>query len=246
MTIQFTRNRVNKRWAYGVIAVKERLELLKQTLDSLGNAGFHNPRLFIDGLSCEDLAHIGLAYPITFRNWPHIGGTGNWMLGMLELYIRHPTADVYAMFEDDIICCFNIRRYLTHCIIPPLSYLNLYTDFKSHEKVKHLQEQGIKGWVPSCQTGRGALALVFPRPTLMELFTQHNYIAKPQDHLRGRKCIDGMVAQAITVAGGTEYIHSYSFVQHTGDDSVMVPGKQHVPAPHFLGERFDAIDLLGG
>src|SRR3990172_9245840 len=113
------------RWAYGITTVPNRIrDLLPRTIKSLAAAGFDQPRLFIDG--ARDVKNYAeWALPITCR-YPGIKIYGNWVLGMMELFIREPGMDRYAMFQDDLVCCLNLKQYLSLCPYPNQGYLNLY------------------------------------------------------------------------------------------------------------------------
>src|SRR5262245_20355574 len=101
------------KWAYGITSVPERAwnGVLGATLQSLRNAGFNNPRVFIDG----DYSSMCLGECTIVRRYPRIGVFGSWYLGMLELYLRDPDYDRYAIFQDDILASTSLRAYLDAC-----------------------------------------------------------------------------------------------------------------------------------
>jgi hypothetical protein len=141
-------------WASGVTTVPERFQTtLPRTLLSLKNAGFPEPRLFIDGYDRDP----GLQLPTTVRH-DRIRVVGNWMLALWELYIRDPSATRYAIFQDDLIAYRNLRLYLERLRYPDQGYCNLYT-FPENQRLS----AGRTGWYPSNQLGRGAVALVFDK-----------------------------------------------------------------------------------
>ena len=237
-------------WAYGVTAVHTRKEdLLPRTLASLAKGGFDNPHLFVDG--CEDpksYAHFGLQ--VTNR-WPTVRTYGNWFLGMLELHIRNPKADRYAMFQDDFICCQNIRQYLELSGMPTDGYLNLLLHPNNRDIVANVHNNKI-GWFESNQYGRGAVTLIFTQELLVELFSTREWILRPKDEM-GYQRIDGGFAQCLTRAHKgkyVEYCHNPGLVYHTGvvtsiQDSAS--GRKHAQqaeSQRFRGEDFDAMLLL--
>lgn len=223
-------------WGYGVTTVPSRLhDLLPRTLISLDKAGFDEPRLFIDG-GCEIPENLR-AYPTTHHQTP-VRAYGNWWLGLIELVIRHPMADRYAIFQDDLVTCPNLRRYLEKCKYPDKGYLNLYT-FPSQEK--RAPEEG--GWYESTQHGKGAVGLVFNRDAVRSLLANQHTVDRPFCLKRGHKSIDGGVVTAMNNVGWKEYVHYPSLLQHTGEVSAI--GNNPQPqATSFRGEDYDALQLL--
>lgn len=248
-------------WAYGVTTVLSRRgELLPRTLTSLRNSGFDRPRLFVDGseqatdwkLWARETGFGDLE--ITTRD-PVIRTFGNWVLALGELYIRHPEADRYALFQDDLVTCRNLRVYLDLCCFPALGYWNLYT-FLSNQRVAPRGLDGKtprQGWYrsyelgghhpPGYQAGKGAVALVFDRKALVTLLTSLHMIERPQDAERGWKVVDGGIVSAMNKAGYSEYVHYPSLVQHTGRKSSM-GNRSHPSAPSFPGENCDLLELI--
>lgn len=243
------------RWAYGVTTVPSRLgELLPTTLASLRKAGFPEPRLFID--DCPDaLNYWQLKLPMTVH-WPKVNVTGNWLLGLLELYARDPNADRYALFQDDFVTYRNLRQYLERTPYPPQGYLNLLT-FRGNEAV--IKDKPV-GWHEAYtlgdghryhgkrqQSGKGAVALVFSNQAACVLFNSNRMMDKLRDPHFGYRKVDGHVVQTMNEAGWREYVHNPSLVQHRGTYSTVErpEGKvHHVDALSFRGEDFDALELL--
>jgi hypothetical protein len=228
-------------WAYGVTTTTVRMsDLLPHTLKSLANAGFDKPRLFVDGARYQT-AWDDFRCEVTLR-WPAVKTFASWLLTLLELYLRDPWADRYAVFQDDLVVCRSLKQYLTECPYPPKSYLNLYTT-KMNQEVEH---QG-QGWYLSNQLGKGALALVFDRDALTRLLQQPHMIYRSQEPgVRGWKSVDGAISEAMKQAGYKEYVHDPSLVQHTGEKSTMDNRHPHPVSECFAGEDFDAMTLLQG
>lgn len=235
-------------WAYGITTVLRRKnDLLPRTLQSLADGGFPSPRLFVDGAT-SGYEMFGL--PITYRAPPVVNAFGNWILGMTELLIRNPTAHYYAMFQDDIVVCRNLRMYLEKQAYPPRGYWNLIT-FASNDRISPKQGGWFEAGVCSgndprkLQTGRGAVALVFNRETLLTLLRTPEVVNKPvEPGDKATKRIDGCVVNAMNNAGWREWVHTPSLVAHTGEVSTV----GNKPHPHaglsFPGETFDALALL--
>lgn len=230
-------------WAYGVTTVPERrATYFKESLHSLHIAGFKEPRLFVDGATSEMAKSYEQSYqlPVTARN-PRVRTYGNWVLSMLELLIRNPKANRFALFQDDVLFCRNLWEYLTRTHMPEKSYLNLYSFWKNED----LCPAGHSGWYPSNQLGWGALGLVFDREGLLTLFNQKNMVERIVDPIRGYRNVDGAVSDAMKKVGYKEYVHSPSLVQHIG--TVTATSKDRGPLPiskTFRGVDYDPTTLL--
>jgi len=234
-------------WAIGLTTCPQRRwDLLPRTLSSLARAGFEKPRLFVDG--CGE-SMLGLGCEITFRS-PKIHPWGNWLLGLMELWVRDPRADRWMMCQDDFVTSRNLRQYLEAVPFPSKSYLNLYT-FAENQKLAprdlRTNQQRV-GFFESNQLGRGAVALVFNREGVIELLTHHHVIERKtaSEDWRGEKAIDGGVVQALSLSAGPKFkemVHGPTLVQHVGIDSTI--GNARYPeALGFRGEDFDAMEFL--
>lgn len=237
---------VKLRWAIGVTTVPQRSEdLLPRTLASLEAAGFGAPRLFVDGWSrfADRNEHL-----TTVRE-PRLHCAGNWLLALAELWLRDPTADRWAIFQDDLIACRRLRAYLDACPFPERGYLNLYTFASNQERAPKTVDgkDRMVGWYRSNQLGRGALGLVFDRAGVIALLGSRHVWARnvpdPKAPERRTKAIDGGIVTAMQEAGWAEWVHNPSLIQHTGDVST-VGNLPHAIAPSFRGEGFDAMELI--
>lgn len=251
------------RWAYGLTTVPQRKdELLPATLRSLAAAGFDRPKLFVDG--CED--DRGGHYRWYRDHFPQLEiipryGTlrthGNWVLSLYELFIKDPSAERYALFQDDLITYRNLRVYLEQCLYPENGYWNLYT-FPSNQRLAPRIGQTARfktGWYEAAmldgresdgqgfQMGRGAVALVFSRQAVLTLLASPHMVERPMDCHRGHRSVDGGIVTAMNKAGWREWVHNPSLVQHAGLVSSM-RNRQHPLAESFRGEEFDALGLL--
>lgn len=217
-------------WSYGVTTCCQRVgETLNRTLASLADAGFDSPRIFVDG-GCQNVA-----LPRVTGRDSSIGAFGNWLLAAWELYIRQPQVRRYAIFQDDIVMCRGVKKYLEDCPYPEHGYLNLFT-FATNEVLISNQP---RGWYKSDQLGKGAVALVFDHLAMVTLLRQSHLIDKPQLP-NGRKNVDGAIQHALVVqAGYTEYIHNPSLVQHIGRESTL-DNHCHPQAKTFPGENWNS------
>ncbi len=237
------------KWSYGVTTVPaRRMNLLPRTLASLKRAGFDQPRLFVDGdrdqLSWEK--EFGLE--VTMR-WPRVRIFGAWMLAMGELYLREPMADRYAIFQDDLVTCKGLRRYLERSPYPDKGYLNLYTFQEINERIIRGKERG-RWYEASCtdpsrpweQTGRGAVGLVFDNDAVVALLTSLHTITRPKSvGQTGWRKVDGAIVSALNKAGWREYIHNPSLVQHMGGSHSTI-GNHMKQALTFPGEMYDLAE----
>jgi hypothetical protein len=259
-------------WAVGVTTVPERRTsgLLLASLASLRAAGFDRPRLFVDGLKAEFVpgwidAFDGLE--VTAR-WPRIRTVGNWLLSAWELLIRNPMAGRFAVFQDDIAACRNLRVYLDTVPWPERGYLNLHTHGPNELAVKGKPDGWHRGHPnnndPTLQIGYGAAALCFTREGLSACLSSFHMLKKVSDvrpdhkgstdgkprtyadggpRLLGNVRIDGAIVTAMNLAGWSEFVHQPSLVEHTGHDSSM-GARRYRAAATFRGEGFDALELL--
>ena len=228
------------RWQYGLTTVLSRSkDLLPKTLESLANAGFDSPRLFVDGCTPQEAVSIYGTYnlPLTIRD--NVKTAGNWVLTLYELWIRDTTAERYAIFQDDFVTSQHLRRYLELSAYPSEGYQNLYT-FPSNQSIA---PPGFTGWYPSNQMGKGAVALVFSNEAVTKLLGQPYLVERFRCLKRGHKAIDGGIVDAMKSIGWKEYVHTPSLVQHTGDKSSM-GNLPHSKAISFPGEEYNLLDLL--
>lgn len=226
------------RWSYGLTTTPARLDsLLPKTLASLAEAGFDTPFLSVDG--CQDpnvYSQFGLV--VTSRSVVR-GNFASWYLTALECYLKDTEADMYAVFEDDLVISKGARTYLERTCCKLHGYYNLYTCPKNEDIVK----LDFSGWFMSNQRGLGALALVFNRETLVRLLLDPVMLAWPRNPEYGTRKVDGAIATALAMRGTQEWCHSPSIVEHTG--SISTIGNNPYPLTRtFRGETFDLRDML--
>lgn len=232
------------RWAYGVTTVPRRRDLFERTLGSLRDAGFEQPRLFLDGGTHREAQEYEDRYqlPVTARN-PALKVFGNWVLTLAELYIRNPQAHRFVVFQDDFVTYRNLRDYLTRVRMPDKGYWNLYT-FPQNQA--HAPKGKVGFYRTPHQDGRGAVALVFTLAGVQALLGSHAHIIeRPTDVNKGTRNVDGAIVSALRKQGWVEYCHNPSLVQHMGVISTMMrshDGQER--ATSFRGEDFDAMDLF--
>ncbi len=232
------------RWTYGITTVPSRRQtLFPRTLASLRKGGFDAPRIFLDGATHTLASDYEREFqlPVTARvGEKNLRVTGNWVVGMWELYARNPEADRFAMFQDDFVTYRNLKKYLERAKYPDRGYCNLYS-FPSQEALA----PKAAGWYESTQHGKGAVALVFSREAVMRTLSAWHLIDHVNDVHRGHHALDGAIVDSLKKVGWLEYVHAPSLVQHTGDESTIGHHAQ-LKSEMFQGELFDAMDLLGG
>ena len=229
-------------WCYGVTTVPKRIEdgTVLRTLYSLEQGGFGHPHLFIDGGVTGSLQFK--AASVTMRTEP-LGAFGAWFSAVWALYTLQPFAKRYAVLQDDLVVCYNLRQYLETIHLGGTQYWNLFT---------YPHNEGDQGFHESDQMGKGALALVFSNYVLRLLLRQPLMIQKPQDQRRPKKSIDGRIIEALKPLGIKEMVHSPGLVQHIGLESTIntvardKETDQIIPrvCNSFVGEQFDALELV--
>lgn len=205
------------KWAYGITTIPKRLELLTQTQASLANAGFPGSKVFVDRQKA--------------------GVIGNWLLAATDLFVHNPNADRFAIFQDDLVACKNLRAYLENTIPSlPGGYYNLLL----------LKSEGLDpkkdhyGWYTPRRQGQGAVALVFDNYCLTQLLTSPGIIERMK---RFKDGLDGAIHGCLAGKGIKEYVHWPSLVDHVGEKSTLGHG-QFPRSDSFPGVDFDAMSLI--
>lgn len=245
--------RTTPRWAYAVQTTAQRLTtLLPKTLTSLRLAGWEKPRLCVDAVRDPVPLETEFGLEVT-THWPQIRAYGNWILGLGELLIRNPTADRFAIFQDDILAYPNLRQYLDSIPFPPRGYWNLYTATDNEQIIRGKPD----GWYEAYelrtgtvyhgkrqQAGRGALGLVFNREGAWTLLTSNHAVRRIADPNRGHRLIDGCVVESMNQSGWREFVHAPSLLQHAGRGVSTIGGTGHQIAESWRGDGYDAMQLL--
>jgi hypothetical protein len=212
-------------WAYGITTVPERVSnLLPQTIASLAAAGFNRPVLFVDG-------HIPGYDDLEVVCHPNVGQLRNWMHALFYLFATKD-ADRYAIFEDDVLVCRQLREYLERCP-PGKVYWNLITLDENRAFT-----QDVPGWHESNQLGRSACGLVFDRSTVDCLLRMERFVRGPGN---GETMSDAVVIATLKSLGYKELVHYPSLLQHVGLESTLGNSFGHVSG--FLGEEYDLLSM---
>ncbi len=222
-------------WSYGLTTVPARAgNLLDRTIKSLDAAGFPLPRLFVDGAESGFSAYRLAGHEVTYR-FPIVRAGASWHLALMELYLREPHADRYAIFQDDAAFVKGLKDYVSLPFPAPNVYLNLYTG--EGNRSLSLQHGG-SGWFKSNQCGKGAVGLVFDNAGCRALLAGQHMVDRARDRQWGWRKLDGGIVEAMRKAGGRadrqgrdgwdwnptpfeEWCHRPSLCQHLGVESVM-------------------------
>jgi hypothetical protein len=212
-------------WAYGITTVPERVSnLLPQTIASLAAAGFDRPVLFVDG-------HIPGYDDLEVVCHPRVGQLRNWMHALFYLFTTQD-ADRYAIFEDDVLACRQLREYLERCP-PGKVYWNLITLDENRAYTND-----VPGWHESNQLGRSACGLVFDRATVDCLLRMERFVRGP---VKGETMSDAVVIATLKSLGYKELVHYPSLLQHVGLESTL--GNSIGEVSGFLGVDYDLVSL---
>lgn len=220
-------------WAVGITSAPRREPTLDRTRDSLAQAGWTEPHLFLDGPVSRD--HDRCFASVTHRD-PAVGAWPNYFLSLAELLMRNPQAEAYLLLQDDV-CVYphsSVRPYLEQMLWPGASggLVSLYCP-KSYTSAKD-------GW--TTHPGQwlwGALAFIFSRNAARKFLSsqmvlQHRW----QPGSEGLAHIDRLIGQWAFRERIPIWYPTPSIVQHIGRTSAIWKGAQ------FSGERM-ASRFLG-
>ena len=238
MSPRFPLSHTIREWAVGVTVAPRQNPTFEQCYESFLRAGF-KPHIFK-----EPDVHIDprfFKYGVTARS-QRLGAWKNWLTSLFELRKRKPNADVYAIFQDDVILCKNIKRYL-ECELWPSPFTAFVSVFTpNHYKGRSTWnpiDQGLNLWM--AQT-------FFFSPYAVDSILRHPSVV----NWGGDKNIDSKIGEWAQQIGMYPYYHTPSLGQHIGHDSTIWNGANEVPAlgdrsaSDFVGINFDAMQLLSG
>jgi hypothetical protein len=219
-------------WAVGLTTTRRTRSTIKYTLNNLANNGFQ-PTIFAEPNSYipEDYKH----YNIVQRETKY-GAFKNWYEGIKELRRSNPNASFYAMFQDDLILCKNVKDYIENTVWPEgAGVLSGYTP------VHYKGERGWN-WVNKGEHLWGAVALFF-KGDAIDSIIEHPTI-KDWD---GHRNIDSRLGLWAQETGFKTFYHTPSLSQHIGDESTVcdAPATGMRAAGDFMGEEFDIMQLFG-
>ena len=231
------RTGIIKTWAVGMTLAPRKKPTHNETLRSAKLAGFDDIHLYMDGKVEVDEEFKD--YPVTLRE-PILGPWKNWTATLKELYETYPDRDAYAIFQDDVSFCKNIRKFAEK---------TLWVDSDRHMGVASFYspshyERTIPGWYKR-NVGislRPALTFVFS-PTNVESVLAYF----ERNPWRRKANIDNAIGQWGRHTKRYPYFFSPSLCQHIGHSSVISPWKSikgKRKSYKYVGEDFDAMEFL--
>ncbi len=231
------RRGVIKTWAVGMTLAPRKKPTHNETLRSAKAAGFDNIHLYMDGKVEVDDEFKD--YPVTLRE-PALGPWKNWIKTLKELYETYPNRDAYAIFQDDVTFCKNVKEFAEK---------TLWVDSDRHMGVASFYspshyERTIPGWYKR-NVGislRPAVTFVFS-PTNVESVLSYF----ERNPWRRKANIDNAIGQWGKHTRRYPYFFSPSLCQHTGHTSVISPWKSikgKRKSYKYVGEDFDALEFL--
>ena len=244
MSPRFPLPLVIKKWAVGVTVAPRKNPTFGRCYESFLEAGF-TPQIFKEpGVSIDPRF---FKYGVTERA-QRLGAWKNWTTSLAELRRRNPEADAYAIFQDDVVLCKNIKTYLEQELWPSpfTAFVSVFTP--------HCY-RGNEAWNP-IDIGRNlwmAQTFIFP-PLAVDSILSHPIIK----NWKGDKNIDSKIGEWAQAIGMFPYYHSPSLGQHVGHSSTLwadgnnpygwdeLPALGDRSASDFVGESFDAMQLLRG
>jgi hypothetical protein len=152
--------------------------------------------------------------------------------------IREPRADRYAVFEDDLIACPNLRKYLERTTTPGTRFYNLITHDVNANRRPH---SNYRGWYHSDQMCRGAVGLVFTNESAVAILSCRKLIAAFQEESRMYRARDTAIGNAMRQMNFHEYVHYPSLLQHMESESTF--GHKIGKVDAFI-EGFDPLSIL--
>jgi hypothetical protein len=227
-------------WSVGLTTAPRRRSRLRECLQSLSEAGWPRPHLFIDG--AVTIPHEWSHLPMTSRD-EQVGAWPNYYLALLELLMREPLADAFMLVQDDVefYCRENVRQYLEQTLwlgaTPGIVSLYCATPDTRAER----------GWFK--HAGRwnySSLAFIFPREIAQQLVVapavfRHRWAEGDE----GRVGIPDVIADWAVATSTPLYFPSPSLVQHIGETSAiwlrafnLSPARR---AGRFLGDTVTAV-----
>jgi hypothetical protein len=200
-----------RRWAVGVTTAPRRLATLAECLDSLCQAGWQQPRLFVDATVAipDRYSHLAL----TLRE-PRVGAWPNYYLALAELLMREPHADAFMLIQDDALFLRHpgLRAYLERTLWPgPAPGIVSLFCSASYTQSTHGWHRFAGSWI------QGALAFIFSNEVAKRFLADRSVI----EH-RCAPGADGLTKIDILIGAWAHerripiYYPTPSLVQHIG------------------------------
>ncbi len=207
---------INKQWSVGITTAPRKQPTLEQTLNSLTDAGWDNPRLFVEPNTNipRSFQHL----PISLRDQT-LGAFPNWYLALSEMVLRNPKTDAYFLCQDDVFFSKGLRNYLEQHLWPAaeVGVVSIYCPshyLKEDINGFHIENRGWNSW--------GALAYIFPNRSARQLLSDPLVLNhRGFGTAEGLRNIDSVVGLWCQRSELPYYVHSPSLAQHIGDTSTI-------------------------
>jgi len=201
------------RWVVGVTTAPRRETTLGPCLESLRRAGFGDFRVF-----AEPHSPLPDGITVTHRTG-RLGAWGNFLLGLHELVLRHPQADMFLMIQDDVLLApYDLHAYLAGLRWPAtLGLVSLFLSAAYPAPPGWLVfpgavHPGFGRWLWSGQ------ALALPRWSVLRVLATAGVLTH---HYAFDNRIDYRLGVTLQHAGLDVYLPVPSLAQHIGDTSTI-------------------------
>jgi hypothetical protein len=205
-------------WAIGVTTSPRIHPTLDECLDSIIQAGWARPQLFIDGPVRIADRHASL--PTTYRT-ERVGAWPNYYLALAELMLRQPRADAFAVVQDDAVFYHHesLTRYLERVLWPSREpcLVSLYSC--ADDQARH------NGWHPNHGLAvSGPVTLLFPAVIAKAFLTDFAVLERrwhPDEKVA--TTLGDLITTWANRQGIATWFPTPSLVRHIGDTSTLWP-----------------------
>ncbi|MEM9364511.1 MAG: hypothetical protein AAGD07_00840 [Planctomycetota bacterium] len=223
-----------RNWSVGITTAPRRLPTLQSCAESVIQAGWKDPVLFLDGEVAIPEAFSSLNF---CHRTPALGAFPNYFLSLSELYMRRPHADAFMLIQDDAVFVPSdaTKHYLERVLWPwdGPCMASLYCSKKYNQSTAgwHLFPES---WV------WGAVAFVFSNAAVKQILTSPALLAhRSQPGRDGLSKIDVVLGQIAKEQDIPLIFPSPSLVQHIGTTSTIWDHARAVNARYadqFIGD----------
>jgi hypothetical protein len=205
-------------WAIGVTTSPRIHPTLDVCLDSIIQAGWARPQLFIDGP--VRIADRHASMPTTYRS-ERVGAWPNYYLALAELMLHQPHSDAFIVVQDDAFFYHHesLPRYLERVLWPSREpcLVSLYSC--GGDQARH------NGWHPKHGLAvSGPVALVFPAEIAKAFLTDFGVFERrwhPDE--KAATTLGDLITTWGSSQGVATWFPTPSLVRHIGDTSTLWP-----------------------
>ena len=205
-------------WAVGVTTAARQAETLRGTVDDLVAAGWDQITIFAEPQSfMPNFGKEGISYKV---NVEVLGAWCNWRESFISLVADNPTADFYAIVQDDVTIWRSLRKFFDEEVLPAQhAVYSPYTAGWYGGNNKHPAGSLVLpdcGWFHDSITRQlGALFTVIPGKLAKEL------VMWLPARVPNNNEIDVRLAEILQKHAVPFYRHSPSLADHTGTVSTL-------------------------